>query len=353
MREQFDMYRDEVDALELSTEEKDRIADRIEAQLKAMEDQSELPAKRKDHGKSPSLLRWAAAFAGTCLLVGATSIAYATGDLELALGYLGDIFTGAPAQTELIEQVGCPIGASQTSGGVTITCEAIAGDRNNLVVIYTLEREDGTSLEEVATTNDESGKISLAFTGSTGIAVDGITAGGGGSYFYDSEPGDGKIQYVQQQHLELRGNEGIIGRTARVTLSDLRICEDGKTPLILASGTWSFKFKINYVDTTTELEVNEQTSYVGKAVEVETVMISPIAITVEYSGDEEWSSLKNLPIIVRYSDGDSLGSESFTVYAEERGDGAHLKKTVFLDRIGGASELRYIEVGDVVVKISE
>lgn len=41
------------------------------------------------------------------------------------------LFGGGPAETEIIDRIGCPIGASATSNGVTITADAIMGDTHS------------------------------------------------------------------------------------------------------------------------------------------------------------------------------------------------------------------------------
>ena len=53
------------------------------------------------------------------------------------------LFGGAAAQTEVIDKIGRPIGASDTDNGITITAEAIMGDQYNAVIVYTLTRDDG------------------------------------------------------------------------------------------------------------------------------------------------------------------------------------------------------------------
>ena len=56
------------------------------------------------------------------------------------------LFGGAPAQTEIIDKIGYPVGASDTDNGVTVTADAVMGDAYNAVIVYTISRDDGTRL---------------------------------------------------------------------------------------------------------------------------------------------------------------------------------------------------------------
>lgn len=51
-------------------------------------------------------------------------------------------------QTELLDWMGVPVGASDTHNGVTITADAIIGDAYSYAVVYSIVREDGQPLVE-------------------------------------------------------------------------------------------------------------------------------------------------------------------------------------------------------------
>ena len=67
----------------------------------------------------------------------------AAGVLPSPTEVFAPLFGGAAAQTEVIDKIGRPIGASDTDNGITITAEAIMGDQYNAVIVYTLTRDDG------------------------------------------------------------------------------------------------------------------------------------------------------------------------------------------------------------------
>ena len=80
-----------------------------------------------------------AAAMAAVLVVGSS----AAGILPSPAEIFAPLFGGSVAQTEVIDKIGRPIGASDTDNGITITAEAIMGDQYNAVIVYTLTRDDG------------------------------------------------------------------------------------------------------------------------------------------------------------------------------------------------------------------
>lgn len=70
----------------------------------------------------------------------------ATGVFKSASDAFAGVF-GPTADTEIIDQIGHPIGASDTSNGVTVTADAILFDGYNYLISYTLEKEDGSAFD--------------------------------------------------------------------------------------------------------------------------------------------------------------------------------------------------------------
>ncbi len=358
MRDVFSVYRKEIGELHLTDKEKDRIAERIDARLDEEENLGEArkvdasktrrPPLRAIRGRNNSLRRAAAAIVVLSVLVASTAAVHATTGGKPAVSAIEDVFYGAPADTEIVGDIGKPVGASSTDDGIRITCDSLLGDANNIAVIYTLEREDGASLEGIAQKNAD-GKYPISFSGSSGLEVDGVEAEEGAGYFYDSEPGDGKIQYVQLQHLRTRGGDSLVGKSAHVTLQGLQAVnsEDDGAVRLLASGTWSFRFKLAYRDTTRVYTCDERASYGEKEILVEQVRVSPLAIEVVYSGSNDWVELRDIPISVKYRDGDSWQAESFSVHSKKGSDEYTLTKSFFLDRIVDEEAISSVTIGSL------
>lgn len=362
MRDVFNRYRKEIGELHLTDEEKGRIAERIDARLDEEENLGEVrkvdapktrrPPLRAIRGRKNSLRRAAAAIVVLSVLVASTAAVHAMTGGKPAVSAIEDVFYGAPADTEIVGDIGKPVGASSTDAGIRITCDSLLGDANNVAIIYTLEREDGASLESIAQKNAD-GKYPISFSGSSGLEVDGVETEEGAGYFYDSEPGDGKIQYVQLQHLRTRDGDSLVGKSACVTLQGLQAVnseDDGATRL-LASGTWSFKFKLAYRDATSVYTCDERASFGEKEVLVEQVRVSPLAIEVVYSGSDDWVELRDIPISVQYRDGDSWQAESFSVHSKKDSDEYTLTKSFFLDRVVGEEAISSVTIGDLTLDL--
>lgn len=57
------------------------------------------------------------------------------------------VFGGPPAKTEVADAIGRPIGAVSNSNGITITADAVIGDRNGYVLVYSVSRDNGMAFE--------------------------------------------------------------------------------------------------------------------------------------------------------------------------------------------------------------
>ena len=82
----------------------------------------------------------------------------ATGVFKSASDAFAGVF-GPTADTEIIDQIGRPIGASDTAGGVTVTADAILFDGYNYLISYTLEKEDGSAFD--CTKNPDTGLLNV------------------------------------------------------------------------------------------------------------------------------------------------------------------------------------------------
>ena len=94
--------------------------------------------------------RWqavAAAAAAVGVLAVLGGAAYASGALMTMAEAVDAAFTGAPAPTEIVDKVGRPVGAGASSNGVTVTAEAIFGDRENYAIVYSIAKDDGTAFD--------------------------------------------------------------------------------------------------------------------------------------------------------------------------------------------------------------
>ncbi len=375
MTSPLDAYTRSMDNLRFSEEAKARMTENLRelADTRGVEESARggipaeiltMPARRP--ARRPR--RWARVAAGLALalvLGGGGTVAVAAGVLPNPADVLSDVFGGAPAQTELLNEVGRPIGASATSNGVTVTAEAVVGDRSNFTVVYDVEFDDPSALEGIEP--NKNGTLPLVADAT--FHVDGTMAGGGGAWFYDAEPGDNTIQYAESMGFTTWNGAGIIGRTMRFSMSGIRTME-GEDSRTIVSGDWNLKFAMNYVDTTVDLPAGQETTWQGADVTVDAVAVSSVGITVDYTIDRqigdlgpsgamsdealaEQNAVLGLPVTVTFADGTTFDATNANTTAVKQGDGTSaVTKTVTYDRIVAADDIVSVTVGDVEIPMS-
>ena len=200
------MYNSALDELRFSDEAKSRMVNR----LMAAAEQPEQPVAIHRVRRFPRIAAVGVA-AALVLSIGAG----ATGVFKSASDAFAGVF-GPTADTEIIDQIGHPIGASDTAGGVTVTADAILFDGYNYLISYTLEKEDGSAFD--CTKNPDTGLYDLYWKRSDSTIGRGVDGASGSSYFYDENPSDNAIQYVETMSY----NDAVqTGGTVKITLGDL------------------------------------------------------------------------------------------------------------------------------------
>lgn len=377
MTSPLDSYTASMDGLHFSDEAKARMAEGLRAaaaakgaeknvQPKAPAEVLIMSERRPGRRRTRRWARVAAGLALALVLGGGGTVAVAAGVLPNPANVLSDVFGGAPAQTELLNEVGRPIGASATSNGVTVTAEAVAGDRFNYAVAYSIEFEDSAALEGIEF--HEGG--TLTYVGDAFLRVDGAMSGGGLARLYDADPGDNTLQLVQVMGVQTWNDAGIVGRTARFSMSKLEIFTDEGEFKTLAAGDWNLKFEMNYVDTTVDLPAGQETTWQGADVTVDAVTVSSVGVTVDYTIERQIGDLGpsgrlsdeaqakqdavlGLPVTVTFADGTTFDATNANTHAEEQNDGTSaVTKTVTYDRIIAADDILSVIVGDVEIPVS-
>ena len=266
-------YNTALDELHFSEEAKNRMIDRLMAA-------AEQPAQPVSVHRVRRFPRVAAVGVAAALVLSIG--AGATGAFRSA----GDVFAGVfgpTADTEIIDQIGHPIGASDMAGGVTVTADAILFDGYNYLISYTLEKEDGSAFD--CTKNPDTGLYDLGWKRSDSTIGRGVDGATGSSCFYDADPSDNAIQYVETMSY----NDTVqTGGTAKITLSDLSAMnsETGEMQTI-AKGSWRLKFKLEADNSAVKLPAGQTIEVNGLSASVDKVVISPIGYHVVYTVDGE------------------------------------------------------------------
>ncbi len=239
--------------------------------------------------------------AAACLTIGA-------GAAEATNGAVSELFAPlfGTAHTEIIDSIGYPVGVSDTAGGVKITADAIIGDANNICVIYTLEKEDGSGWDEVT----DAGY--LVFEDSTfDFHVDREEGNGwvahGSSWFIDDDPADGVIQFVEQRTVD----GGTPSGSAKETLKNLCVWDgEAQTTRVLAKGKWTLRFDLKFEDTTRQYPAGQAVDFLGAPGMVTDITVSPIAFRVAVDLDRTEFELQDDR---RYLDGESEALDQLSV----------------------------------------
>ena len=355
-------YRDAMDALRFTPEQK---ADMVEHLLSA-------PAAGKV--VRPLRFRRFAAAGAAAALVLSLGVAGATGALGSAGEAFAGLFGGGAAETEIIDQIGYPIGASATSNGVTITADAIVGDTYSYAIVYSIRRDDGEPLvsQEVLDAGGAyGGRLSLAFERhdlqqNHLLAL--LQGGRGGySHFYDADPADGAIQFVEFW------TEDTPVRPGRVTATfqDLYDTSAGYADkVLLAEGSWELEFRMDFADSSVSLEAGQGFTLNGMDATLDSVVVSPLSIMVEYTvyekvpevaredgledaGSDPYAPFRDLPIVITYTDGSALEIESGnTSVSSGGGSSTKCTKGLVVETLRPLDEVASVTVGGIVLPVS-
>lgn len=349
MSELFD-YKKELSALQYTEEQKKILADLAADAAK--------PHARK---RRRPVFRTAliAAVLAMALVVGSS----AAGLLPEPIDVFAPIFGGTVAQTEIIDKIGHPIGASATDNGITISADAIMGDQYNAVIVYTISRDDGERFLPEGKTLDN-------FTLLGGLGGASWIRGGGShgtSWFVDDDPEDNKIQMVETLSSDVPLTHG----TASASFEDICYWEPGQDePAPLYPGKWKFRFEVNYEDCAVYLGGGETFTKDDITFTIDGISVSPIAVKVDYTADKEvqwsdsgsgrqseedsrqsWRYLENIEILLTKTDGTIIDlSNSGGGIRPENGKSVCSKGEV-LEEIIPLEDLASITVGGVVFEI--
>lgn len=270
-------YTEAMAGLQFSDEAKARMVQNLlDAQEKATDNVVAMPRGRKRRLPRIAAVGVAAA---VVLTVGAS----ATGVLKTASEAFQGVF-GPTADTEIIDQIGRPVGASDTSGGVTVTADAIIGDKYHYAITYSIVKDDGTAFDIDLTNTVGNGVLPLTFAESD-CTLSGYLGGThGGSYFFDADPADNAIQYVETREIS---NGEVRGHTVRAKFKDLCVYDDEMNRVLLAEGDWSFKFNLDFEDTSVSLPAGQTFDLNGMTATIDEITLSPLALRVDYTVDSE------------------------------------------------------------------
>nr|WP_326166549.1 DUF4179 domain-containing protein [uncultured Oscillibacter sp.] len=345
-------YKKEMNALRFTDEQKEALAKGAASAARGR------TAKRRRPVFRAALT--AAAMAAV-LAVGSS----AAGILPAPADVFAPLFGGAVAQTEVIDKIGHPIGASDSDNGVTITADAIMGDEYNAVIVYTLRRDDGERFLPEGGTLESTGLMMGGFGGAS------WARGGayGSSWFVDQDPEDDQIQMVEAVSSDVPLTKG----TAHAEFEDLRYWKaESDRDEILYPGKWRLRFEVDYEDCSVRLGGGETFSQDGITFTIDEVTVSPIAVRAAYTAGEAvvWDDapsgqqspegrrqsgrfMEDVEILLTKTDGTviDLSGSGGGITPDYDADVSRCTKGRVLDEIVPLEDMAGISVGGVVYDI--
>lgn len=291
-----------------------------------------------------------------------TVTAGATGNLPSVAKFFAGIFGSDPAQTEIIDQIGRPIGASATADGYTITADAILGDNYNYTVIYSVQREDGQPMPELKYAQQEGDSYQFY-----GFKDDPRFV------FFDADPADDSIQFKYSTSAPSEIKKG----WTTVKLENLTLhtgisaySDNQETERLLAAGPWELTFRLDYEDASVSLTEGDVFHHNGAEVALTSVVLSPLSLNVAYTLDFEIDTsihgdpfdntedipvdryVDSLPLVLTFKDGTTKElTEEMSSNVGNKGGKAHISKNARFSEIIPPSTVESITIGDVTLPV--
>lgn len=315
-----------------------------------------------------TVARIAAVTAVLAIVIGGAGTAMATGVLPLPSDMLSDIFDGPASQTEIIDRIGRPVGASCSNNGVTVTADAIMGDKDMVTIAYTLTFDDPAALKKLSEPG-ENGTIAGSVDGN--VYVDGEHGGQGQSWLIDKNPNDSSIQYFAQFSVE---SPGLMGRTVRTHINSLVVPRAGKElPEYkkILTGPWDLKFQLNYEDTSVTIPAPKSVNFNGTKATIQEATVSCVGVSVRYNIDrsiehdnnsgkmsqnmeESMDAVGNIPLIVTFKDGHVEDATSHSGYFANKLDNGttDVHKTWPFSQVCDTDKTASVQIGDTVIPMN-
>lgn len=315
-----------------------------------------------------TVARIAAVTAVLAIVIGGAGTAMATGVLPLPSDMLSDIFDGPASQTEIIDRIGRPVGASCSNNGVTVTADAIMGDKDMVTIAYTLTFDDPAALKKLSEPG-ENGTIAGSVDGN--VYVDGEHGGQGQSWLIDKNPNDSSIQYFAQFSVE---SPGLMGRTVRTHINSLVVPRAGKElPEYkkILTGPWDLKFQLNYEDTSVTIPAPKSVNFNGTKATIQEATVSCVGVSVRHNIDrsiehdnnsgkmsqnmeESMDAVGNIPLIVTFKDGHVEDATSHSGYFANKLDNGttDVHKTWPFSQVCDTDKIASVQIGDTVIPMN-
>lgn len=372
-------YERALDDLHFSEEAQMRMIQNLEAQAANAPINPTLPMTpvTRTSGSSVTRRRPVSRRAALTLALAATlavggGAAYATGALTNVIDAFSGLFGNGPAQTELIDKLGIPLGTQAQANNVTMTADAAIGDAYGYAVVFSIAQNNGEPLDLTGVQNTNGILAGLAFTDEL-LEVDGVHDVAGSGWFFDADPTDNTIQYMVRADMALTADgTSVAGRSATAHFGDL-IIRDAKDPskeTVVAQGPWDLAFTFDYEDQTVEIPVDPAAStgiWDEREAVINELSVSPLGAYLTYTMEgvpleqkengqlspevlASWESYMGVPVVVAFADGTQQVFENGSGPSRmdsTAGDSTTVFRSCPFDEIVNVDDIVSVTVGDL------
>ena len=332
-------YREQYDELRFSPQEKQEM---VESLLAAVPETQ----KRVSHKKRLHVLIAAVIAAALCA-------ACASGALRSASEVFANLFGSSQEQTSLLEQLGTPLGVSCTQDGLTITADAILADEYTYAILYSIQREDGTSLRA-----DGRGE-SVSFQEYTMQWPQQAQRTSSTLRPYDEDTSDQTVQYLEICQMDQPLQAGRMTAVFRGASID-EVQADGTVRTIpLGEGPWELSFDVTPKASSIDLPAGQHFQLQGIDCTLTRVTLSPLSLHVEYRVNaaevpDENAFLQALPVSLTKTDGTVSCVQKDAVSglrSSSDGDQMQGRKDLVFSEILPLDRVKSISIGDLTVEM--
>lgn len=339
-------YRTSMDHLSFSPDQKQAMTARLAAATR----QKAAPPKAR---RTRRILAVAVAAA----LVLSLGTAGATGALRPAGEFFAHLLGGSSAQQAAADRMSSAVGVSATADGYTITVDGVMGDEANCLIRYTLSSQDGTPLTLPGWVDGET-YLGYSFQDAHGSQE-----------FYDEDPEDGTIQFVEWISLHEEHPQETVTRT----FQNLYFGDYGKGEgNVIAQGPWELTFPLTYENTSLTLDAGQMLQLKEHGIVLDEVTLSPLSVTVkssfptvvdweedvpsdpfaDYEDMPDGMAAMNLPITVTLKDGTSAETVGNSASIGDRDGKTVCRNNVRFREIVPLEDIASITVGTVTLPLA-
>lgn len=334
-------YREQYDELRFSPEEKQAMVENLLAAVPETQ-------KRVSHKKRLHVLIAAVIAAALCA-------ACASGALRSASEVFANLFGASQEQASLLEQLGTPLGVSCTQDGLTITADAILADDDTYAILYSIQREDGTSLRA-----DGRGE-SVSFREYTVQWPQQTQRVSSALRPYDKDASDQTVQYLEICQMDQPLQTGRMTAVFRAAMIDEGQADGTIRTVPLGDGPWELSFDFTPKVSSIDLPTGQQFQVDGLDCTLTRVSLSPLSLHVEYTVDaaevpDENAFLNALPLFLTKTDGTVAYSQrdaTSGLHSDSDSDQMQARKDLVFSEITPMDSVKSISIGDLTVEVPE